>query len=278
MGDSIHAYVYGRHPLGLKITRQALDRVDYSKVMELYRQRFGDMSDFAFFITGDFDRDSIRNLVCRYIASLPGAGRMETPADIGYRYGTSPTSARFTMPMQTPQSIAYSFYHAPCEFTLRNRLLAQIAGTLIQDKLRADLREDRGWTYGVKTHIGLNAGYNGSDPSLAIMPVYIRVAPENAAATFGIVDSTIRSMGSADAIEPAALAKVKEYLAKNYAAAVADNSYWESVMRVYHKFGVDMNRDYLAELHGVTPESVAGFARQVLLPAKRMQLEMAPAQ
>lgn len=278
MGDSIHAYVYGRHPLGVKLSPEAVAGVDYDKIFEIYRDRFGDMSDFAFFVSGDFDTDSLRNYVCRYIASLPAAGRVEKPKDINYRYGLTPESARFTMPMQTPQSIVYSFYHFPCEFNLKNRILAQIAGTVLQNKLRDDLREKRGWTYGVKTHIGLNACYNGDDPSLAIMPVYIRVAPENAAATFGIVDSTMRSLADVSAIEADEVARIREYMLKNYSAALNDNGFWESVMRIYHVYGVDMVSDYEKTLRDVTPQDVAGFVREILLPAHRMQLEMAPGQ
>ncbi|MDE6488807.1 MAG: hypothetical protein K2L46_05950, partial [Paramuribaculum sp.] len=195
-----------------------------------------------------------------------------------YRYGLTPESARFTMPMQTPQSIVYSVYHSPCEFNLYNRILAQITGTVLQNKLRDDLREKRGWTYGVKTHIGLNACYNGDDPSLAIMPVYIRVAPENAAATFGIVDSTMRSLSDVSAIEADEVAKIKEYMLKNYSAALDDNGFWESVMRIYHTYGVDMVSDYEKTLGAVTVQNVADFAREILVPAHRMQLEMAPAE
>ena len=278
MGDSIHAYVYGRHPLGVKLSPEAIAGVDYDKIFEIYRERFGDMSDFAFFVSGDFDTDSLRDYACRYLASLPAAGRMEKPKDIGYRYGLTPESARFTMPMQTPQSIVYSFYHSPCEFNLYNRILAQITGTVLQNKLRDDLREKRGWTYGVKTHIGLNACYNGDDPSLAIMPVYIRVAPENAAATFGIVDSTMRSLSDVSAIEADEVAKIKEYMLKNYSAALDDNGFWESVMRIYHTYGVDMVSDYEKTLGAVTVQNVADFAREILVPAHRMQLEMAPAE
>ena len=275
MGDSIHAYVYGRHPLGMKLSPEAVKSVDYDRVMSIWRDRFGDMSDFSFYITGDFNEDSLRNLVCRYIASLPAAGRYEKPRDINYRYGHT-EKARFTMPMENRQAIVYSFYHAPCEFTLPNRILAQIAGSILQNKLREDLREKRGWTYGVKTHIGLNAGYNGEDPTLAIMPVYIRVAPENAAATFDAVDSTVRSMADAANIPATEVAKVKEYMAKNFADAKRDNGFWTSVMRVYDKYGTDMATEYASVLDGVTPGKVAEFARTVLIPARRMQLEMAP--
>lgn len=275
MGDSIHAYVYGRHPLGMKLSPAAVKSVDYDRVMSIWRDRFGDMTDFSFYVTGDFNEDSLRNLVCRYVASLPAAGRVEKPRDINYRYGLT-EKARFTMPMENKQSISYSFYHAPCEFTLPNRILAQVTGTILQNKLREDLRERRGWTYGVKTHIGLNAGYNGDDPTLAIMPVYIRVAPENAAATFEAVDSTVRSMADAANIPAAEVAKVKEYMNKNFAEAQRDNGFWMSVMRVYDKFGTDMATEYASVLETVTPEKIAEFARTVLLPARRMQLEMSP--
>ena len=158
--------------------------------------------------------------------------------------------------MENPQSIVYCFYNAPCEFTLANRIQTQILGSVLQNKLREDLRERRGWTYGVKTHIGINAGYNGDDPSLAIMPVYIRVAPEN--------------------IPAAELAKIKSYMAKNYDTALTANDFWASVMRVYDKWGVDMATDYLRELDKVTPESLAALARR-LTAGSRMRLEMAPA-
>ncbi len=275
MGDSIHAYVYNRHPLGTKATAEGFRNIDYDKAMALYRERFGDMTDFSFFITGDFCEDSIRPLIAKYIASLPTAGRHETPRDINYRYGTS-QKARFTMPMENKQSIVYSFYYSPCEFTLPARITAEITGTLLQNKLRQDLREERGWTYGVRTHIGLNNGYNGNDPSLAIMPVYIRVVPENAARTFEIVDSTMRAMAEPANIPATELGKIKEYMAKNHAEALKDNSYWASVMRVYDRYGVDMNEGYEKILGTVTPETVASFVSRILLPAQRLQLEMAP--
>lgn len=276
MGDTIHKYVYAGHPLGLKLRKEDIPAISYNDIMALYRDRFSDMSDFSFFFTGDFDRDTLRSLVSRYIASLPAKGRIEKARDIQFRYGTEPDMKQFTMPMENPQSIVYCFYNAPCEFTLANRIQTQILGSVLQNKLREDLRERRGWTYGVKTHIGINAGYNGDDPSLAIMPVYIRVAPENAKATFEIVDSTFRSLEAPENIPAAELAKIKSYMAKNYDSALTANDFWASVMRVYDKWGVDMATEYLSELEKVTPESLAALARQ-LTAGSRMRLEMAPA-
>lgn len=110
------------------------------------------------------------------------------------------------------------------------------------------------------------------------MPVYIRVAPENAAATFGIVYSTMRSLADVSAIDAAEVDRIREYMLKNYSAALNDNGFWESVMRIYHTYGVDMVSDYEKTLRDVTPQDVAGFVREILLPARRMQLEMSPEQ
>lgn len=277
MGDSIHSYVYNRHPIGAKLTVEDCDSVCYDRILDIYRERFSDMSDFSFFITGNFSPDSIRPLVETYIASLPGAGRMEKPRDIGYGYAKGRSHHRFVMPMANPQTIAYTFYNTPCDYNLTNVITGHALGQIAQSKLLADLREKRGWTYGVKSHIGIGAGLNGTDPANMIMPVYIRVAPENADSTFAIVARTVESLADPAAISGEELAKVKKYMAKSYADNLDDNVYWITVMHMYDKFGRDMHSDYLTILDRLTAADLAAFARTYLLPANRIQLEMSPA-
>lgn len=276
MGDSIHAYVYNHHPLGAKLTAEGCDNVDYGRILDIYRDRFSDMSDFTFFITGNFSPDSIRPLVETYIASLPGAGRMERPRDIGYGYAKGRNRHRFTQPMANPQTIAYTFYNTPCDYNLTNVITGHALGQIAQSKLLADLRENRGWTYGIKSHIGIGAGLNGSDPANMIMPVYIRVAPENADSTFDIVARTVESLADPANISDEELAKVKNYMAKNYADNIDDNVYWLTVMHMYDKFGRDMHSGYLDILNSLTAADLAAFARTYLLTANRIQLEMSP--
>lgn len=277
MGDSIHTNVYSHHPLGAKMSLEECDQVSYDRILELYRDRFGDMSDFSFFITGNFSIDSLRPLVERYIASLPTAGRMEHPKDIGYRYTPGPLTRRFTLPMENPQSIVYTFFHTPCDYNLKNVVTGHMLGQIAQARLRDEIRERRGWTYGVKSHIGIGAGMNGDDPGNIIMPVYIRVAPENADSTFAVVTETIRSLGNATNISADEIAKVRQYMAKNYADNADDNAYWVTVMHMYDKFGQDMHSGYIDILNSITSEDLADFARTYLLKADTIRLEMSPA-
>lgn len=276
MADSIHYYVYDRHPLGAKLSLDDLDRVSYDRIINLHRERFGDMTDFDFYVVGDFDTDSLRSCVEGYLGSLPASGRIERPRDIGYRYSKGRDRMSFTTPMSTPQTIAYTFFNAPCEYNLANVIKGHAFGSLLQSALLKDLREERGWTYSIKAHGGVGAGMNGDDPSNFIMPVYIRVAPENTDATFDIVARTAESYADAANILPDELHKIKQYMVKSYSQNIDENSYWLTVLHVYDKFGRDMHNGYTALVDSLTPDDIASFASEVILPANRLQMSMSP--
>lgn len=276
MGDSIHLYVYNRHPLGAKLSNADLDNVNYDRIIKLHKDLFSDMSDFTFNIVGDFNPDTITDLVCRYIASLPGGERHLSAQDIGYRYAQGEQNHKFSMPMTTPQTISYTFYNAPCEYNAENTVLAHATGSILQSKLRDDLRETRGWTYGVKSHCGVSAGMNGTDPARAIIPVYIRVEPQNADSCFAIVDATARSLATPGYVTTDEVNKVKQYLTKSWQDNGKSNDYWHTVLKMRHKFGVDMHSTFPEHIQALTPEKISEFAKRVILPASRLHLEMTP--
>lgn len=278
MADSIHYYVYDRHPLGAKLSKDDLDKVSYDRIIGMHRDRFGDMTDFDFYILGDFDTDTLRILTERYIASLPAAGRREKPADIGYHYIKGRERMRFTTPMETPQTIAYTFYNYPCDYNLPNVVKGHALGSLVQSALLKDLRENRGWTYSIKAHGGVGAGMNGNDPSNFIMPVYIRVAPENADSTFDIVARTAEMLADPANISDDALLKIKQYMLKSYSQNMENNSYWLTVLHMYDKFGRDMHNGYTELVENLTPADVAAFAKEIIIPANRVQMSMSPAE
>lgn len=277
MGDSIHSNVFDHHPLGGEhLHADDIDRISYDRILDIWRDRFSDMSDFTFYIAGNFNEDSLRTYVKKYVATLPAAGRLEQPRDIGYHYAAGREHRRFIMPMETPQTIAYTFYNAPCDYSLENVISAHIFGTILKSRLHDDLRESRGWTYSIKGHAGISAGMNGDDPARIIMPVYIRVAPENAQATFDIVASTVDSLTQPGSITPEELNKSREYMAKNYAENSNDNGYWLTVMYMNDRYGRDMHSDYLKILESLTPDSISSFGKRYFSDANRLQLEMSP--
>lgn len=277
MGDTIHSIVYNRHPLGEKLSAADLDRVDYDSIIALHRNRFNDMADFTYIITGNFNRDSVNGLVERYIASLPGNGRQERARDIGYGFYCGNDSFSFTHQMeQNPQSITYSFYNGEAPYELESILAAQTLGSIIKSRLLTELREKRGLTYGINTHCSITAGFNGQDtPSRFIMPIYIKVTPGHEAETFGIVRATIADLVGNGPTE-AEVNKVKAYLTKSITDNRSDNGYWETVIKVYDQFGVDMDSDYEHIVERLSPATVQAFAARYLPTSSRVEIAMTP--
>ena len=277
MGDSIHAIVYNRHPLGEKLYPSELDKVDYDSILAIHADRFGDMSDFTYIITGNFNNDEVKALVEKYIASLPGNGRQEKPQDIGYGFFKGEGAFSYTYPMEsTPQSITYSFFNGECPYDLEHILMAQTFGSIVKSRLMAEVREKRGLTYGINSHCSVTTGFNSPDtPSRFIMPVYIKVEPGHEEEVFGVVRSTISDL-STDGPTPEEVGKVKAFLAKEIADNRTDNGYWETVIKVYDQFGQDMDSDYEAILDRMTPETIRDFGKTYLTGADHVEISMRP--
>jgi len=278
MGDTIHSVVFNRHPLGEKLYLADLDKVDYDSVISLHRQRFANMSDFSYIITGNFNTDSIAGDICTYIASLPGDGSADIPGDIGYGFYSGPLrTMAFTHPMaDNPQSITYSFLNGECPYDLRHVLLAQTFGNIVKNRLMAEVREKRGLTYSINSHCSVTAGFNGPhSPSRFIMPVYIKVTPGHEDEVTGVVNATIDNI-IANGPTAEEVAKVTSYLSKNIIENRTANAYWETVIKVYDQFGVDMDTDYEAIVAGITSAAVQAFAKAYISPATRLHLRMLP--
>lgn len=251
--------------------------MNYDDIIALHRDRFADMSDFTYIITGNFSIDSIRPLVETYIASLPGAGRTERPADFGYGFYRGEGKYTYTHPMgDNPTSITYSFFNGECPYDLENVLTAQTFGTIIKSRLMDEIREKRGLTYGINSHCSVTAGFNGPDtPSRFIMPVYIKVAPGHEEEVFGVVRQTIDNLLT-DGPTPEELAKVKAYLLKNIADNRRSNGYWETVIKVADQYGPDMDSNYESIVDAMSCESIRDFGRSHFPTADHVELSMLP--
>lgn len=274
MGDSIHYTIYNRHPLAARQSLADVDAVDMPKALEVYRDRFGDMSDFTFMVLGDFDTDSLELMMRRYLGALPGGGRTDTPRDFGYKYTPYDFDSRFTRSMANPQAIVYSFYSGPAEYTLDGMLEATAFGQLMRSRLLADLREDKAWTYSIKSHCALNPGVSPGCGPQVMMPSYIKVTPGREFDTLGVVKETVASLSAEGGVGADELAGIRSFLVKNHREAVRDNAYWLKVIKVWLRDGIDLENGYEEAVQRLTPASVETFGRRNLLPAHKAALVM----
>uniref|UniRef100_UPI00272D661C M16 family metallopeptidase n=1 Tax=Muribaculum intestinale TaxID=1796646 RepID=UPI00272D661C len=228
------------------------------------------------YITGDFAPDSLADLLERYVASLPAAGRREHPREMGYRYTPGDKEIRFTAEMSTPQSVVYTFRHAALPYTMENIVSARAFGQIYKSRLLAELREKRGWTYSINSHCSVVPDMNGIDGPTFLLPVYVKVPDGKENETSRIVDDILAGIAT-DGVTAEELGRVRENALRDNNEAETDNSYWLAVLKVFDRDGVDYPAEYTDAFRALTPEAIRKFASESILPSSRMKIIMTPA-
>ena len=259
--DSLTAHVYDNHPRRSTPTVEDVESLQAAPLLDFYRARFQNASDFTFTFSGNVSTDSLAQFVTRYLGTLP--------------QGEGPEEAREVMP--TPpnevvrtevkagmgqRSTVLLSYNGPMDYTRENRHRLKSLSDVLSIKLREELRENRSGTYGVQ----VRDNTTGAPMNRYSFTVVFLCEPARAQELLDAAKAEIDSVrnGHVDAED---VAKVKEQQTRSRETALETNSFWVSALNtVYTTPGVeplDVNRyDELVEQ--VTPESVTQTATEYL--------------
>jgi len=88
--DSLSLIAYGHNERTAPTTLERVNKANYQRIMQLYHERFSDATGFKMLLVGNVNIDSLRPLLCQYVASLPAAGRKEEMMQAlkGHGFGT----------------------------------------------------------------------------------------------------------------------------------------------------------------------------------------------
>jgi zinc protease len=164
--------------------------LDAAGVERVWRDRFGDVSDWVFAFSGDFDEDEFVDLARRYVGTLPGTGRDEDfvdvesppPAGIVERTVEAGTGAQgalnvlYTVPVGSidPLDVA----------------AAAVVTQLLTTRLTDDIREALGESYSPFASVAI---YGDPDP---VVETYVSVtgAPDRIGSIAGFVQDNVGAL------------------------------------------------------------------------------------
>ncbi|MDE7118930.1 MAG: insulinase family protein, partial [Bacteroidaceae bacterium] len=129
--DTITKVVYNNNIRAMRTKPEDLDRIDYDRIIELYKERFADANDFEFFFVGDCDADTIAPLLAKYLGALPTKKGSETYKTIDLKMADGKLKNVFEKQMETPNAVVLFLYHAPVEMNLRNRVMVGMLDQLM---------------------------------------------------------------------------------------------------------------------------------------------------
>ena len=262
--DSIRAILYDHHPRLAPVVQATLDKVNYDRILEIYRHAFSDASNFKTVIIGNYDEQELRRLCCQYLASLPSTGKHEqinwqnVPKMIE---GSSVN--RFTKKMSTPLANVSIFCSADVPFAPQADLELDFLKRCLSIAYTDSVREEKGGTYGVSVDFDLS---KDEKPNTTLSISY-NADPQRYEELNPIIYQQLEYIAKNGPVA-SSVDKVKQYLIKQYGQAAITNDYWSYI--IWHELDddADFDKDYCKMVEEMTAEKIQRMAQR-LLDAKR---------
>lgn len=267
--DSIVSILYGNNPRMAPIKKETLSSVNYDRIMQIYRERFADASDFSVIMTGNIDMNKIRPLICRYLASLPHNNSNEQIKDNHVYVRDANETHLFKKTQATPSSLTSIFLKAKMEYNAENDLYLDVLSQILRMMYTDKVREEKGGTYGVSVDGELERFPNAE----ALMKIKFRTDPEKYGMLIPIIYEQLSKVAKNGPSEED-LNKVKEYEYKTYGQVVNTNSYWYYVAYNELVNKVNFDADYLKRVNGLTTQKIKDFAQMILNQNNRIEITM----
>ena len=259
--DSLPSMIYGGNPEALPLTIDQIKSLDYDKILETYKSRFSDMGDFTFFIVGDFELDSIKPLVERYIATLPNTARGETwQRELALPMTKKSRNNHFTYEVSTPSVFVIDMLIKDNPtYDIKNAIMADLLNSILDQQYLVSIREEEGGTYGVSA-IGSEDEF--PTPTSQMMIVF-QTNKEQAEHLNQRVKDEMKEMVE-KGMNPEFFEKAVLNMKKQFDENQHKNNYWMSQLELQVLRDRNTDDKFLETLDSITIEDVRQYLKGLM--------------
>ena len=271
--DSLTATVSAHNPRNLPLKVEDLANVDYDRILQMAKEQTSNAAAFTFTIVGNYDEATIRPLIEQYLASLPGKKKVVKSGKVDTDYEGKVVNS-FKHKAETPKAIAVMhWYSKKMPYTLENIIKAGMVEQILSMEYLKKIREDASAAYTVASQASVSR--NDFETTTQVL-AYCPMKPEKADTALMIMRDEVNAMvKTCDADK---LQKVKEYILKNHADQLKQNSYWVNCIYNFRKFGVDIHTNFEKIVNAQTVESVCAFVKELTSAGNNAEVIMMPAE
>ncbi len=272
MNDTISSTMYGNNPRIRNIKPDDVDKLNYDRVLQMYKTSFSNPAALTIILVGTIDETSVKPLVEQYLASLPQANQTKAQADESYYWIKKGSYAKTVYAnMQTPKASVFNMYSGKIQRNLKNSLTLDLFKQVLDIMFTQNVREDEGGTYGVNTSIACNRFPEGLTTLQIMYDTDIakleRIKP--------IVNACVTQIAQ-DGVTPDVLNMLFDYMLKRVETAWKTDDYWASFLSTYYFYGEDNNSDYISTLKSITSDDIKNIASELLKQDNFIEVIMIP--
>ena len=249
--DTLSLTIYNRPDRVKELTLAEIEGIDYTKAMQIARERFAGADDFTFIVTGNIDEATLIPLVEQYIASLPSAGKKEKEDNKIFDFVKGQVSNNFDKEMEIPMVTTCFLDSGKAKYTLKNSVAYDAALNALSNVLLEEIREKEGGTYSI--------GAYGTMTGTPLQEAYCQIAYQSDPDKYEYLNGRVLEIVdefSQDGPTQENLDKAKEFFLKNYQENLRENSYWSSIIKEYIQTGTDFSTDFEKTVSGLDIKTV----------------------
>lgn len=256
--DTLHKVAYATNRME-SMNKEQLKRVNYNRIMHIYKELFANAANFKLILTGNIDINKLRPLLCQYIATLPSNNTKETIGTYEPKLVDGKKTYIFHKKQTTPTAITTIVIKGKMEYNNRNELLMDAIGQLLRIVYTEKVREDKGGTYSVQASGNLQHHPNDE----ALLRIAFQTDPQKYNDLIPIVYKELEKMAT-EGPSQQDLDKVKAYELKVYNQVLRMNNYWEYVLYTDLYNGIDVDTDFRYIVENMTCDDIRTTLRNLL--------------
>lgn len=254
----MQAAVYGGNPQMGPLDVKALENAKYDEMLAMAKKSLSNAADFTFVFVGNVDEASLRPMLEQYIATLPSKG---VPSEYKPVTEIRPVEGKvidkFDYAMQSPSTTVYNSYSGTnLQWNVKNDIMVNLMGDVLDMIFIETLREDEGGTYGAS----VGAHYNFYTNVWQLL-YYYKTAEDKLDRLEARADKELENLlkngAKADHFN-----KVKEAAIKQYEINSKTNSYWTECL-IDAERGANTYAGYIETLQGLTLDEFNKFLKTV---------------
>ena len=269
--DAAIKAIYGDNPIVSRFKLEDLKKVDYDKIMTMYKQLFFNPGSFVFTFVGNIDQEAIKPAVLTYLASLPGEATQGEFVHVPMDLKTGKSRNVFEKEMENPKASVFNVFSGEMERTLKNTITMSVFNQILDIVYTEKVREDEGGTYGVSS----NGSISRYPENQTILQIVYDTDPAKMEHLNTIIHKELKDL-AVNGPREADFKKVKEFMNKKYSENVKQNGYWLGTLNTYYFYGENNYSDYLSTLNSITMDDVKEFVKELLAQENEVVVGMMP--
>ena len=273
LSDTLVRALYDNHPRVMPLLAEDVDKVDYDRVLEIYRERTNDATGAVFVIVGNVDLDALKPLVERYIGALPCNGKVLEIVGSPVKTREGIYKNNFKNRMETPTGTQLVTYTGKIDPTQKNIITMSFLSQVLNIVYTEEVREKEGGTYGV----GVQGAVSEEPECRYTLSVNFKMSPDRREELLAIIIKQFEKIAAEGPVSEH-VEKVRSYMLKSFEESQKRNGAWKTWLYKYYFEGKNTRDSYADIVNSITIEDIRQLAKYILEQGNYIEVSMTPAE